>query len=79
MELRPEIRFSSHGLWSPNYSTNPLGDIDRPVVLLDEAEVTFVRRAVTSLSDHKTLHTYAGEYETALSVGEYELERKKGL
>jgi hypothetical protein len=35
------------GKWSVNFSTNPQGDIDRALMSLDEAEVTFVRRHQT--------------------------------
>jgi hypothetical protein len=54
-----------YGIWSLNYSTSPQGEIDRFAISLDESEVSFVRRPEASLSDPKTLHQYAGKYETA--------------
>jgi CubicO group peptidase (beta-lactamase class C family) len=57
-----------YGLWSLNYSTNPQGDIDRLTVSLDEAEVTFVRRAEAALGNPATLQVYAGKYETGGGV-----------
>src|SRR6266568_2341243 len=52
------------GKWSVNFSTNPQGDIDKALVSLDEAEVTFVRRVPAALSALTTLRPYAGTYET---------------
>ena len=53
------------GKWSVNFSTNPQGEIDRALVSLDEAEVSFVRRVPAELSALTTLRPYAGTYETA--------------
>ena len=53
------------GKWSVNFSTNPQGEIDKALVSLDEAEVTFVRRVPAELSTLTTLRPYAGTYETA--------------
>jgi hypothetical protein len=52
------------GKWSVNFSTNPQGEIDRALVSLDEAEVSFVRRIPAALSSPETLRQYAGTYET---------------
>src|SRR5207247_10827618 len=53
------------GKWSVNFSTNPQGEIDKAVVSLDEAEVSFVRRVPAELSALTTLRPYAGTYEPA--------------
>ena len=53
------------GKWSVNFSTNPQGEVDKALVSLDEAEVTFVRRAPAELSTLTTLRPYAGTYLTA--------------
>jgi hypothetical protein len=50
------------GKWSVNFSTNPQGDVDRALMSLDEAEVTFVRRPQTL--DTAALKPLAGTYET---------------
>jgi CubicO group peptidase (beta-lactamase class C family) len=50
------------GKWSVNFSTNPQGDVDRALMSLDEAEVTFVRRPQTL--DTAVLKLLAGTYET---------------
>jgi CubicO group peptidase (beta-lactamase class C family) len=50
------------GKWSVNFSTNPQGDVDRALMSLDEAEVTFVRRPQTL--DTAALKQLAGTYET---------------
>ena len=52
------------GKWSVNFLTNPQGEIDKGVMSLDEAEVTFTRRVPAELSSMKTLSQYAGTYET---------------
>ena len=52
------------GKWSVNFSTNPQGEIDKAVVSLDEAEVSFVRRIPATLFALETLRPYAGTYET---------------
>ena len=51
------------GKWSVNFSTNPQGDVDKATMSLDEAEVTFVRRAPAL--DEATAERIAGTYETA--------------
>jgi len=53
------------GKWSVNFSTNPQGEVDRALVSLDEAEVSFARRVPAELSKPATLAAYAGTYETA--------------
>jgi hypothetical protein len=50
------------GKWSVNFSTNPQGDVDKALMSLDEAEVTFVRRPQTL--DTAALKQLAGTYET---------------
>ncbi len=52
------------GKWSVNFSTSPQGEVDKALVSLDEAEVTFVRRVPAALSALTTLRPYAGTYET---------------
>jgi CubicO group peptidase (beta-lactamase class C family) len=52
------------GKWSVNFVTSPQGEIDRAVMSLDEAEVTFTRRAAADLAAPATLARYAGTYET---------------
>src|SRR6266545_441944 len=52
------------GKWSVNFSTSPHGEVDKALVSLDEAEVTFVRRVPDALSALATLRQYAGTYET---------------
>ena len=50
------------GRFSVNFFTNPQGDIDKAVISMDEAEVTFTRKPDTL--DSKTLALLAGTYET---------------
>jgi CubicO group peptidase (beta-lactamase class C family) len=52
------------GKWSVNFSTNPQGEVDKALLSLDEAEVTFTRRVPAELSAISTLRQYAGTYET---------------
>ncbi len=52
------------GKWSVNFSTNPQGEVDRALLSLDEAEVSFTRRVPAELSAPTTLRPYAGPYET---------------
>ncbi len=51
-----------YGRTAINFMTNPQGDIDKALVSLDEAEVTFTRRPETL--DVKILGQLAGTYET---------------
>ena len=51
-----------YGKWSVNYLTNPQGDVDRAVMSLDEAEVTFVRRP--ERLDPALLQKLPGAYTT---------------
>ena len=51
-----------YGKWSVNFATNPQGDVDRALMSLDEAEVTFTRRPETL--DATVLKQLAGTYET---------------
>jgi CubicO group peptidase (beta-lactamase class C family) len=50
------------GKWSINFGTSPAGEIDRALISLDEAEVTFTRRVPAELSKPETLRPYAGTY-----------------
>ncbi|HEV8254292.1 MAG TPA: serine hydrolase [Vicinamibacteria bacterium] len=52
------------GKWSANFSTSPQGEVDKALLSLDQAEVTFVRRVPAELSSLATLKPYAGTYET---------------
>jgi CubicO group peptidase (beta-lactamase class C family) len=51
----------TYGRTAINFQTNPQGDIDKAVVSLDEAEVTFTRRPATPSPE--TLARLAGSYE----------------
>ena len=51
-----------YGRFAVNFLTNPQGDVDKAVISLDEAEVTFTRRPETL--DPKLLKQLAGTYET---------------
>jgi hypothetical protein len=53
------------GKWSFNFGTSPQGEVDRALISLDEAEVTFPRRVPAELRATATLQPYAGTYETA--------------
>ncbi|MDQ3818554.1 MAG: serine hydrolase [Acidobacteriota bacterium] len=50
------------GKWSVNFYTSPQGDVDKATMSLDEAEVTFVRRAPAL--DEAVAERIAGNYET---------------
>ncbi|HEX7770992.1 MAG TPA: serine hydrolase, partial [Pyrinomonadaceae bacterium] len=50
------------GKFSLNFRTNPMGEIEGVEISLDEAAVTFTRRAPASLTSDATLQTYAGTY-----------------
>jgi CubicO group peptidase (beta-lactamase class C family) len=52
------------GKWSVNFSTSPQGEVDKALVSLDEAEVSFARRVPAALSAPATLRPYAGTYQT---------------
>ena len=52
------------GKWSVNFSTNPQGEVDKALLSLDEAEVSFTRRVPAGLSAMTTLRPCAGTYET---------------
>ena len=51
-----------HGKWAVNFLTNPLGDIDKTVMSLDEAEATFTRNP--EIVDADLLKQLAGTYGT---------------
>src|SRR3989441_6753031 len=63
------------GKWSVNFSTNPEGDVDKVTLSLDEAEVTFVRRAPGL--DPAVAQRIAGNYETP-SGAEVQVVMKAG-
>ena len=52
------------GQWSVNFGTSALGEVDKALMSLDEAETVFVRRVPPALSAKATLRQYAGNYET---------------
>ncbi len=52
------------GKWSVSFSTSPQGEIDKALLSLDEAEVSFTRRVLAELSAVATLRKYTGTYET---------------
>jgi CubicO group peptidase (beta-lactamase class C family) len=54
-----------NGKWSVNFSTSPQGEVDKALLSLDQAEVTFLRRVPAELSTLSTLRPYAGTYETS--------------
>lgn len=56
------------GKWSLNFGTSSQGEIDRILISLDEAEVTFTRGVDPSLALSTTLRPYAGRYLTASGV-----------
>jgi len=53
-----------NGKWTVNFQTNPQGEIDKALMSLDEAEVTFTRRVAAGLSSPATLAAYTGAYLT---------------
>ena len=55
---------SLDGKWSVNFSTNPLGEIDRVSMALDESEVSFTRKPDQKLYDPSELQKYVGKYAT---------------
>ena len=63
------------GKWSVNFSTNPQGDVDKVTLSLDEAEVTFVRRA--PVLDPAVAQRIAGNYETP-SGAKFQVVMKPG-
>ena len=52
------------GKWSVNFSTNPLGEIDKVLMALDESEVSFTRKPDQKLYDPSELQKYVGKYTT---------------
>ena len=67
------------GFYSLNYQTNPQGDLDRFVVSLDEGEVTFMKKADTTLSTVETLSKYTGKYKIGTNVVNLVLKNKNHL
>lgn len=51
------------GIFSLNYITDPQGEISRFEVALDEATVTFTKRAGAALSNPEILSLYTGKYK----------------
>jgi len=66
----------TYGRFAVNFLTNPQGDIDKAVISLDEAEVTFTRKPETL--DPKLLEQLAGTYETATGY-KYQVVLKEDL
>ncbi|HZE88760.1 MAG TPA: DUF3471 domain-containing protein, partial [Verrucomicrobiae bacterium] len=64
------------GKSSVNFATNPQGEVDRAVMSLDEAEVTFTRRPETV--DAKLLQQLAGPYETPTG-SKFQVVLKEGV
>ena len=56
------------GKYSVRFLTNPQGEVDKAVMSLDEAEVTFARRPDAIMSDPKALAVLAGNYESPTGV-----------
>jgi CubicO group peptidase (beta-lactamase class C family) len=54
-----------YGLFSLNFITNPLGDIDGFNISVDEGQATFVRRPDAMLYEPETLMKYTGKYKIA--------------
>ena len=50
------------GKYSLNFLTNPMGEVDRVEISLDEAAVTFTRQVPAVLAADSTLQRYAGTY-----------------
>jgi hypothetical protein len=50
------------GKFSLNFLTNPMGEVDRVEISLDEAAVTFTRQVPAVLAADSTLARYAGTY-----------------
>jgi CubicO group peptidase (beta-lactamase class C family) len=50
------------GKFSLNFLTNPMGEVDKVEISLDEAAVTFTRRVPAVLAADSTLRQYAGTY-----------------
>jgi CubicO group peptidase (beta-lactamase class C family) len=50
------------GKFSLNFLTNPMGEVDRVEISLDEAAVTFTRQVPAVLAADSTLQRYAGTY-----------------
>jgi hypothetical protein len=65
------------GQYSVNFLTNPHGEIDKVVMSLDEAEVTFHRRPDAAMSDPAALARLLGTYETATGV-RFRIAAKEG-
>jgi len=55
-----------YGKWSVNFQTNPLGDVDKALMSLDEAEAAFTRKPETL--DPNLLKQLAGIYETPTGI-----------
>jgi CubicO group peptidase (beta-lactamase class C family) len=62
-----------YGLFSLNFITNPLGDIDGLTVSLDESQTTFNRKSDESLNEPAILSKYVGKYEIAGTIINIEL------
>jgi CubicO group peptidase (beta-lactamase class C family) len=56
------------GQFSVNFLTNPQGEVDKAVMSLDQAEVSFLRRSDAVMSDPKAQALLAGTYENPNGV-----------
>ena len=56
------------GQYSVSFTTNPQGEVDKALMSLDGAEVTFARKPDAVMSDPKAQAPLAGTYETATGV-----------
>ncbi len=64
------------GKWSVNFQTNPLGDVEKALMSLDEAEAAFTRKPETL--DPKLLKQLAGIYETPTGIKFQVVLREEG-
>ena len=66
-----------HGQLSVNFQINPQGEVDRALMSLDQAEVTFVRRADAVMSDPGNQARLSGTYEYPNGV-KFQITAKDG-
>ncbi len=66
-----------YGLYSPNFVSDPQGEINSLLIALDESgQNTFTKKTDASLSDPEVLNKYVGKYEFAGSFMNIELVDK---
>lgn len=63
----------NYGMFSFNFLTNPLGEIDGFNISIDEGQTIFTKMPDTSLSDPTTLVKYTGKYKIAGATFNVEL------